>query len=158
MAPSRTSACLALLGAIFQPRAAKRSSSCATSFGVASEVEAEGFGDGFAGEVVFGGAEAAAEDEDVGAEESVLRGRHEAAAVVADDAFEDYIDAEQVELLGEVERVGVHAVGSEQLGAHRDDFGVHAVRSLNEKRANDRGHEGRGGEAGSSPGFQPSSE
>ncbi len=61
-------------------------------------------------------------------------GGDEVAEIVADDAFENYVDAQQVELLGEVERIGVHAVGREHFGAHRNDFGVHVGRSLNEKR------------------------
>ena len=57
----------------------------------------------------------------------MLRGRDQLAKIVADDALEDDVNAEQVELLGEVERVGVHAVGREHLGAYRDDFGIHAL-------------------------------
>jgi hypothetical protein len=45
--------------------------------------------------------------------------------MVADDALEDYFHAELVELLGEVERVGVAAERREQLGPDRDNFGVH---------------------------------
>ena len=37
-------------------------------------------------------------------------------------------------MLGEVERVGVDAVGSEHLRTDRDDLGVHASRSLNDGR------------------------
>ena len=37
------------------------------NFGIAVERNSEGFGDGFASEIVFGGAEASAEDQDVGA-------------------------------------------------------------------------------------------
>jgi hypothetical protein len=47
------------------------------------------------------------------------------AEVVSDDAFENYVDAQQVELLGKVERIGVHAEGRKHLGTHRNDFGVH---------------------------------
>jgi hypothetical protein len=32
---------------------------------------------------------------------------------------------EQVQLLGEIERIRIHAEGREQLGANRDNFGVH---------------------------------
>ena len=41
-------------------------------FGIAVQGDAERFGDSFAGEVVFGGAEAAAEDQNVGAEQAML--------------------------------------------------------------------------------------
>ena len=55
----------------------------------------------------------------------MLSGGDELAEIVSDDAFENDFDAELVELLGEVERIGVHAVGSEEFGTYRDDFGVH---------------------------------
>ena len=63
----------------------------------------------------------------VGAEQAVLRRRYQAPQIVADNAFENYVDAQQVELLGEVERVGVHAVGREHLGTHRNDFSIHSL-------------------------------
>ena len=56
----------------------------------------------------------------------MLGGRDELPKIVSDDALEDDFDAEQVELLGEVERIGVHAVGSEEFGTYRDDFGIHS--------------------------------
>ena len=56
----------------------------------------------------------------------MLSGGHELAEIVSDDAFEDDFDAELVELLGEIERIGVHAVGSEEFGTYRDDFCVHS--------------------------------
>ena len=96
-------------------------------FRIAPQLQAERFGNGFAGQIVFGGAEAAAEDHDVGAKQAVLGRRHQPAEIVADDAFENYVDAQQVELLGKVERVGVHAVGRKHLGTHRNDFGIHAL-------------------------------
>jgi hypothetical protein len=37
-----------------------------------------------------------------------------------------------IDLLGEIERIGIGAEGSEQLRTNRDDLGVHA-RSVNEK-------------------------
>jgi hypothetical protein len=56
--------------------------------GVAAEGERESFGDGFAGEIVFSGPEAAHEDENVGAGESGLDGADEIVAAIADDGFE----------------------------------------------------------------------
>ena len=97
------------------------------NFRITLHGKAERFGDRFASQVVFGGAEAAAENHDVGAEQAVLGGAHEVAEIVADDALENHVDAQPVELLGQVERVGVHAEGCEHLGTHRDDFSVHAL-------------------------------
>ena len=91
------------------------------------QTQAKRFGHGLAGEIVFGGSEAAAEDENVGAEQAVLCCGNEAPPIVADDTLENYVDAQQIELLGEVERVGVHAEGREHLGTHRNDFGVHCL-------------------------------
>ena len=56
----------------------------------------------------------------------MLRGGHELAEIISDDTFEDDFDAELVELLSEVERVGVHTVGSEEFRTHRDDLCVHS--------------------------------
>ncbi len=95
--------------------------------GVAMEREAEGGGDGLAGEVVLGGAEAAGEEDDVGAVEGGAGGVGEVLEVVADDGFEGDGDAEVVETGGEVERVGVLPVGGEHLGAGGDDFSDHKL-------------------------------
>ncbi len=76
-----------------------------------------------AGEVVFGGAEAAGEEDDVGAVEGDVDGRAEVVAVVADDGLEGDGDAEVVEAGGEVEGVGVLTMRREHLGANGDDFG-----------------------------------
>src|SRR6185312_2148351 len=62
--------------------------------GVAMEGEAESGGDGFAGEVVLGGAEAAGEDDDVGAADGDGGGAAEVVEVVAHDGFERDGDAE----------------------------------------------------------------
>lgn len=90
---------------------------------VAVEREVEGLGEALAGEVVFGGAEAAGEEDDVGAVEGDIDGRAEVVAVVADDGLEGYGDAEVVEAGGEVEGVGVLTVRREHLGANGDDLG-----------------------------------
>jgi hypothetical protein len=58
----------------------------------------------------------------------MLRGGDQAAQVISDNAFEDDLDTEHVQLLGEVKRISVHAVGSEHLRTHRDYFGIHALR------------------------------
>ena len=56
---------------------------------------------------------------------AVLRGGYEAAQIVAYNAFENYVDAQKIELFGEIERIGVHAEGREHFGTHRNDFSVH---------------------------------
>ena len=92
---------------------------------VGVEVDAECGGDGFAGEVVFGGAEAAGEDDDVGAGDGDEGGAGEVGEIVADDGLEGDLDAEIVEAVGEVEGVGVLAEGREHLGAGCNDFSDH---------------------------------
>ncbi len=82
-----------------------------------------GIGEAVAGEVVFGGAKAAGEDEDIGAGEGGADGGGEVPAVVADDSCEGDGDAEVVEAGGEVEGVGVLAMRCEHLGAYGDDPG-----------------------------------
>ena len=102
--------------------------SVGNQFGVAVQANTQRLRDGFASEVVFGRPKTSADDHDIGSKQGVLCGGNQMTEVIADDAFENYIDSEQVELLGQVERVRVHAVGSEHLGPDRNDFGVHALR------------------------------
>jgi len=68
----------------------------ADDFVVALEAAAEKFGYGFAGEVVFGGAEAAAGDYHGDAIEGIAEGLGEEFAIVADDGFAEDFDAEFV--------------------------------------------------------------
>ena len=93
--------------------------------GVIVEREVEGLGEALAGEVVFGGAEAAGEEDDVGAVERDGDGRGEVIAVVADDGLEGDRYAEVVEACGEVEGVGVLGKRREHLGPNGDDFSDH---------------------------------
>ena len=93
--------------------------------GVAAEGEGERFSDGFAGEVVFSGSEAAHEDDNVGAGKGGADGADEVFAAVADDGFKGDGDADLVELFGEIEGVGVLPPGGEHLGADGDDFAFH---------------------------------
>jgi hypothetical protein len=74
--------------------------------------DAECGGDGFAGEVVFGGAEAAGEDGDVGSRDGDDGGAGEMREAVADDCLEGDLDTEVVEAFGEVEGVGVERVSA----------------------------------------------
>ena len=92
---------------------------------VALQGERERLGGGFAGQVVFGGAQAAHQDDDVGAAQRGSNGIHQILAAVADDGLEGNRDANLVELLGQVERVGVLPVRGEHLRADGDDFRFH---------------------------------
>ena len=93
--------------------------------GVAAQLEGQRFADGFAGEVVFRGAEAAHDDQNVNAGEGGADGVDQVALAVTDDGFEGDGDAEGVEPLCQVEGVGVLTEGGEHLGADGDDFGFH---------------------------------
>jgi hypothetical protein len=55
----------------------------------------------------------------------MLCGRHKTPQVVPHDGFENHFNAQLVDLLREIERVRIHAEGREQLGANRNDLGVH---------------------------------
>ncbi len=96
--------------------------------GVGMKLDVERGGGGFAGEVVFGGAEAAGEDDDVGAGDGDAGGAGEVGEVVADDGLEGDLNAEIVEAVGEEEGVGVLPEGREHLGAGGDDFSDHSDR------------------------------
>jgi hypothetical protein len=87
VAPSRTSACLALFGDIFQPRAAKRCSirsrisssrrkQTPRAWATASRVRSSSVG-----------SQSAAENHDLRAEQRVLRGRHQTAEIVPHNAL-----------------------------------------------------------------------
>ncbi len=93
--------------------------------GVAAQGERERFGNGFAGEVVFGGAETAHEDKNVDAGEGDADGVDEVLEAVANDGFEVDGDTNLIELFSEIEGVGVLTEGGEHLGADGDDFGFH---------------------------------
>ncbi len=84
-----------------------------------------------ASEVVFSGAEASHEDDDVGARDGEFRGLLQVIEIVAHDGFEADIDAELVETLGEEKRIGVLAERGEQFRTDGDDLGVHD-KSLND--------------------------
>ena len=62
----------------------------------------------------------------IGERESArAHGIRQPVAVVADHGFGGHLHAQVVELGGEVERIGVDALGGEHLRADCDDFGVH---------------------------------
>ena len=93
---------------------------------VAAHADAESGGGGLAGEIVLGGAEAAGEEDEVGAGERHAGGAGEVLERVADDGFEGDLNAKVVQLRGEVEGVGVLAKGCQHLRADGDDFSEHA--------------------------------
>src|SRR5580765_3037159 len=84
-------------------------------FIVAMKGDTERFGDRLTRQVVFRGTEPTAEYQDVRTKESVLSGRDQVTKIISDNALEDYVDAEQIELLGQIKRVGIDAMGSEHL-------------------------------------------
>ena len=92
---------------------------------VAAQRERERLGHGLAGQIVFGGSQAAHQDENVDAAQRGANGADEILLPVAHDGLEGDGDADAVELFREVERVGVLAEGGEHLGADGDDFGFH---------------------------------
>ena len=93
--------------------------------GIALEAEREGFGQGFAGEIVLSGTKAAHQDHDVGAAQRIPDGVDQIFLAVADNGFESHRHAELVELLGEVEGVGVLAERRQHLRADCDDLRFH---------------------------------
>ena len=73
----------------------------------------ESFGHCFPGKVIFGGSETAAENHDLRTKQRMLRGRNQALEIIADHALENYFNAQLIDLLGEIERVRIHAEGRE---------------------------------------------
>ena len=55
----------------------------------------------------------------------MLRGRNQTTEIVPHHALENHFNAKLIDLLGKVERICIHAEGRQQLGANRDDLGVH---------------------------------
>ncbi len=106
------------------PRRGPRMERCHLSI-VALQGERERVGRGFAREVVFCGAQAPHQDEDVGAHQCGSNRIHDVLAAVAHDGLEGNHDTNLVELLREVEGVGVLPVGGEHLRADGDDFRFH---------------------------------
>ena len=92
---------------------------------VAVKFKSEGIGHRFAGEIVFGRAEAAHEDDDLGARYGKIGRCSELFAVIAHDGLKDHFDAKLIEFFGEIKRVRILPERSQQLGANGDDLGVH---------------------------------
>src|SRR5579871_432945 len=72
------------------------------NFRITPQSYSQGFGNGFPGQIVFGGSESATEDDDVRAKKRMLSRGYQMAHVVADYALEYDINSQQVELLGQV--------------------------------------------------------
>ena len=80
---------------------------------------------GFARQVIFGGPEAAARQNQRNALERVAKRLRQQFAIVAHNRLADDFDSQLVQFFGEIERVGIHAVRSQQFRTHRDDLGFH---------------------------------
>ena len=55
----------------------------------------------------------------------MLRGCDQAPEIVSYNALEDHLDAQSIDLLGEIERIRIHAEWRQQLGTNRNDLSVH---------------------------------
>jgi len=81
-------------------------------------------GDDDARQVVIGGAEPPAADEQIDPLKHLTDREFQVSAVVAHDALERHPDAEQVQLLGDEQRVGIDLRRREHLASNGDDPGA----------------------------------
>ena len=88
------------------------------------ELESEGFGDDFAGEIVAGWAEAAGDDQGVGSIHHFLESLSDGIAV-RDGGLAGDAQTHGKELSAEPAAVGIEGVTEEQLGAGVEDFDSH---------------------------------
>ncbi len=95
------------------------------NLGVQAQFAIERAGDGFAGDIILGGAKAAGDDDDTGACDGLTDLVRETVAIIADDTLGDHFNAELVQFSGEVEGVGIDALGRQHLTANGDNFRVH---------------------------------
>ena len=79
----------------------------------------------FARQVVFGGAEAARENDNIRTPHGKFGGCGQSFGVVAHNALEAHFNAQFIQFFGEVERVRVLAIRSEQLRPNGNDLGIH---------------------------------
>jgi hypothetical protein len=93
--------------------------------GVAAQSQRQGFGYGLAGEVVFRGAQPAHQHHDVRPAHRGADGPDQVLATVADDGLEMDGDAQLVQLLSQMEGVGVLAKRGQHLGTDGNDFRFH---------------------------------
>ena len=125
VAPTGTSAWRRLLSGIRRPRLANSSRITSATASSGSRVVAHDGGDRLAGEVVVGGAEAAAHDDRVGLVEESAELVDDAADVVADLHLHEGVDAVRGELLTHPGRVRVDDLPEQELGADRQDVATH---------------------------------
>ena len=94
---------------------------------------AERAGDGFAREIVFGGSQAAGENDDLRTRRRAQDAVGEPLAFVADHGFAHHLHAQRVELIGEVQRVGVEPLRRQQFRTDRDDLGILDIGGIREE-------------------------
>ena len=70
----------------------------------------EGVGHGLPRNIVFGGAEAAGQNHDPGMIQGRLHGICQQLPIVADDQLPAHFDAQRVQLIGDIQRIGVDAL------------------------------------------------
>ena len=92
---------------------------------VAHERHSHDIGEGFPGDVVLSGAEAAADDDAVAAGQRGAEGQDDAVVVVADRLVEMRGDAGRGQLVAQPGAVGVGDLAQQQLGADRHDLDPH---------------------------------
>ena len=96
---------------------------------VAAQRDVHHLGDGLAGDVVLGGAEAAADDDPVAPGQGGPEGQHDALVVVPDRLVEVGGDPDGGQVLPQPRRVGVGDLAEQQLGADRHDLDPHAAQA-----------------------------
>src|SRR6266849_2481889 len=97
----------------------------AQNFVVQVQLASQKVRNGFTRQVVFRRPQPARSDYQLHALQRFLKRRAQSIAVVPDNRFAHHLDAELVQLLSQVERVGVYAVRSQQFRTNRDDFRFH---------------------------------
>src|SRR3974377_201489 len=102
--------------------------------GSAAEGDSGRGGGGLASEVVFGGTEAAGEDDDIATHDCGAGNANEMIEGVSNDGFEADVDAELVELAGQEQGIGILTERSEHLRADRNDFSDHVASLALEKK------------------------
>ena len=137
-APSITSACFSLVGAICAEILREARLQGLEDRRVAHEAPAQGRGRGLAREVVLGGPEAAGGDHEVGPGERGPEGRLEEAGVVGHGDPRAHFDAQLGEPLGDPEGVGVRAQRGQELAAHGEDLGPHQAKGTTRRATRSR--------------------
>ena len=92
---------------------------------IAVKFKSQRIGDCFPSQVVFGRAESAHEDDDLGTRHGETGCSRETLAAIPDDGLEDHFNPKLIELFGQIKRVRVLTERSQQLRPNGDDLGVH---------------------------------